>query len=145
MVENCPISTDAHRHIRALLTFAQRYGSIRTLRAYMDTSLYKSQMRSMLHQAGVSVVDCPHEDKKEVVDRAMGADLIEFALHRPAPATVILISGDCDHSPAISKLFMNGYTTIILSPQGALSRMSHAQTTMLLSWPELKPAVRGSS
>ncbi|PCH40365.1 hypothetical protein WOLCODRAFT_49244, partial [Wolfiporia cocos MD-104 SS10] len=122
-----------------LVSFAQKYGTIKTFRAYMDTSLLGSApsiaLRCKLHYAGITLVECPHDNKKEAVDRAIGADLLEFAIHHPPHATVIIISGDRDYTVPISKLFLNGYTTIMLAPKQSLQNLRTAQTSSLLSWP----------
>lgn len=51
---------------------ARLFGSITTFRAYLDISAqsYKSvALRSELQSSGVSIIDCPHNGKKDVVDK----------------------------------------------------------------------------
>lgn len=51
---------------------ARLFGPITTFRAYLDISAqsYKSVvLRSELQSSGVSLIDCPHNGKKDVVDK----------------------------------------------------------------------------
>ncbi|KAF9036731.1 hypothetical protein BJ165DRAFT_1505553 [Panaeolus papilionaceus] len=76
--ENCPVPTNvsgyaAVNHIRSL---AHPYGSVKVFRAYLGLSDHpilqnvKSQnTRSELQVSGVSLIDCPHNGRKEVADK----------------------------------------------------------------------------
>lgn len=49
------------------------WGSIKTFRAYLEMSNWSSSkslsLRSELQSSGVSLIDCPHNGKKEVADK----------------------------------------------------------------------------
>lgn len=51
---------------------ARLFGSITTFRAYLDISAQSPKsvaLRSELQSSGVSIIDCPHNGKKDVVDK----------------------------------------------------------------------------
>ena len=51
---------------------ARLFGSVTTFRAYLDISAQSSKsvlLRSELQSSGVSIIDCPHNGKKDVVDK----------------------------------------------------------------------------
>jgi hypothetical protein len=52
---------------------AQSYGSIKSLRAYLGITeqlvLRTLALRSELQSSGVSLVDCPHNGRKDVADK----------------------------------------------------------------------------
>lgn len=51
---------------------ARLFGSVTTFRAYLDISVQSSKsvvLRSELQSSGVSMIDCPHNGKKDVVDK----------------------------------------------------------------------------
>jgi hypothetical protein len=52
---------------------ARLFGSVTTFRAYLDISAQLSTkstvLRSELQSSGVSMIDCPHNGKKDVVDK----------------------------------------------------------------------------
>lgn len=68
----------------------------------------------------VQLRDCPHNGRKDVVDKTIIIDMIFYALDRPLTTTVLLISGDRDYSYAISTLQNRGYSVKLLAPAGCL-------------------------
>lgn len=57
---------------------AFEYGSLQVFRAYSGTeSSAKTQnLRSELQSSGVSLIDCPHNGRKEVADKMMIGDIL---------------------------------------------------------------------
>lgn len=68
----------------------------------------------------VQLRDCPHNGKKDVVDKTIIIDMVFYAIDRPLTTTILLISGDRDYSYAISTLHNRGYTVKLLAPAGCL-------------------------
>jgi hypothetical protein len=70
-----PSNMSGFQIVERIRTNVQQYGSITSFRAYYeaDTTFGKSRtsVRSELQTSGVSLVDCPHNGKKEVVDKTM--------------------------------------------------------------------------
>jgi hypothetical protein len=64
-----------HNVVNEMRAVAHRFGAIRTFKAYLDVSEDGSsralQIRSELQAAGVSLIDCPHNGRKEVADKAI--------------------------------------------------------------------------
>jgi hypothetical protein len=50
---------------------AHSYGQITLFKAYTEMEMAKPSARSDLQLSGVSLVDCPHNGKKEVADKMM--------------------------------------------------------------------------
>ena len=51
---------------------ARLFGSVTTFRAYLDISTQSPKsvvLRSEFQSSGVSLIDCPHNGKKDVVDK----------------------------------------------------------------------------
>jgi hypothetical protein len=74
MTENCRPSagTSGHTIVNHIRNVAHRFGSITVFRAYLDVSEGDSskslRLRSELQSSGISLIDCPHNGKKDVVD-----------------------------------------------------------------------------
>ncbi|KAG6813357.1 hypothetical protein H0H92_011905, partial [Tricholoma furcatifolium] len=80
-------------------------------------------LRSELQSSGVSLIDCPHNGRKDVADKMMLdllakasiVDMLAYAIDNPAPSTIILISGDRDFAYAVSVLRLRRYRVMIIS------------------------------
>ncbi|KAL1741708.1 NYN domain-containing protein [Schizophyllum fasciatum] len=95
---------------------ALAYGPIANFNAYMDIQHCSApaSTRSELQSTGVALVDCPHNGQKDVVDQMLQTDMLVFALDHPAPATLVLISGDRDFAYVTSVLRRRMYTVILI-------------------------------
>ena len=74
--ENCspPSSSSGLGYdiVNNISRIARPFGSVTTFRAYLDISAQSSKsvlLRSELQSSGVSIIDCPHNGKKDVVDK----------------------------------------------------------------------------
>ncbi|KAI6109885.1 limkain-b1-type NYN domain-containing protein, partial [Pisolithus sp. B1] len=117
----CPPSTQGLGYDIAnnIGRIARIFGSVTTFRAYLDISSQPSKstaLRSELQLSGVSVVDCPHNGKKDVVDKMAIVDMFAFAVDHPPPATVILVAGDRDYAYALSTLRLRNYKVVLITP-----------------------------
>ncbi|KAI6036679.1 limkain-b1-type NYN domain-containing protein, partial [Pisolithus microcarpus] len=118
----CPPSTQGLGYDIAnnIGRIARIFGCVTTFKAYLDISSQPSKstaLRSELQLSGVSVVDCPHSGKKDVVDKMAIVDMFAFAVDHPPPATVILISGDRDYAYALSTLRLRNYKVVLITPR----------------------------
>ncbi|KZT28230.1 hypothetical protein NEOLEDRAFT_1058893, partial [Neolentinus lepideus HHB14362 ss-1] len=116
---------------------AHQYGFVALFRAYIDLVLLVSPKsaihRSALQTSGVTLVDCPHNGRKDVADKMIIVDMLAFALDHPPPATIILISGDCDFAYAVSTLRLRGYNVVLIAPKSASSSIKSV-SSLVLDW-----------
>ncbi|TFK53043.1 hypothetical protein OE88DRAFT_1627373 [Heliocybe sulcata] len=117
--------------------FAHTYGPVTMFKAYMDLEQSPSPKsiayRSTLQTSGVTLVDCPHNGSKDAADKMIIVDMLAFALDHPVPATVILISGDCDFAYAVSTLRLRGYEVVIIAPKPASTTIKSV-ASLVLDW-----------
>ncbi|KAG1732621.1 NYN domain-containing protein [Suillus paluster] len=112
--ENCspPLNSQGHTIVNGIQRIAHVFGHVTSFKAYLDIGLQPPRsvrFRSDLQSSGVSITDCPHNGKKEVVDKMILVDMLAFAIDNPSPATIILIAGDRDYAYAISTLRLRQY------------------------------------
>ncbi|KAI5899960.1 DUF537-domain-containing protein [Schizophyllum commune H4-8] len=95
---------------------ALAHGPIASFNAYLDLQqcAVPASMRSELQSTGVALVDCPHNGQKDVVDQMLQTDMLVFALDHPAPATIVLISGDRDFAYVASILRRRMYNVVLI-------------------------------
>ncbi|KAG9004664.1 hypothetical protein FRB90_010789 [Tulasnella sp. 427] len=121
--ENCPVPSgmSGFTAARMIRKAALQFGSVDHFEAY---SYWSNSPNSLLKQelsvSGVKLRDCPHNGKKDVVDKTIIIDMIFYAMERPPTTTLLLISGDRDYSYAISTLQNRGYSVKLLAPVGCL-------------------------
>ncbi|KAH0830501.1 hypothetical protein J3R83DRAFT_1952 [Lanmaoa asiatica] len=117
---------------------ARLFGSVTTFRAYLDISAQSPKsvtLRSELQSSGVSMIDCPHNGKKDVVDKMILVDMLAFAVDHPAPATVVLITGDRDYAYAVSILKLRKYQVILVVPSSPHAPPClESQASLVVDW-----------
>ncbi|KAF9228008.1 hypothetical protein BS17DRAFT_693924, partial [Gyrodon lividus] len=116
---------------------ARVFGSVTTFKAYLDIFAQSPKsvvLRSELQSSGVSMIDCPHNGKKDVVDKMILVDMLAFAVDHPAPATVILITGDRDYAYAISTLRLRNYKVILIVPSPHVPVCLESQASLVVDW-----------
>lgn len=76
--ENCAPSTNSQGFsiVDSIRQVAFEYGTLQVFRAYLqiESSLKMQNLRSELQYSGVSLVDCPHNGRKDVADKMMIGD-----------------------------------------------------------------------
>ncbi|KAL5533011.1 hypothetical protein ACEPAF_4785 [Sanghuangporus sanghuang] len=139
--ENCRPSSNVsgNKVIYNIRRLVQGYGSITTFRAYVDLSVDCAYSRSIsfhsdLQSSGLSLVHCPHNGKKDVADKMMIVDMLAFAIDRPAPACIVLITGDRDFAYAAAILKLRGYRIIVISPASNAHTSLKVQPDELYDW-----------
>jgi uncharacterized protein (TIGR00288 family) len=83
-------------------------GSIVVKKAYCDWERYK-EFKSSMHQAGFELIEIPHVkvSGKNSADIRMVVDALDLCYTKPHVDTFVIISGDSDFSPLVSKLREN--------------------------------------
>ena len=88
-------------------------GSIVVKKAYCDWSRYK-EFKAGMHQAGFELIEIPHvkQSGKNSADIRMVVDALDLCYTKPHVETFVIISGDSDFSPLVSKLRENNKSVI---------------------------------
>ncbi|KAI0721520.1 hypothetical protein C8T65DRAFT_199576 [Cerioporus squamosus] len=159
--ENCtpPCSNPGYDVVNNIREVAHAYGSVKLFKAYLELSEQSSSksigLRSELQSCGVSLTDCPHNGRKDVADKMMIGvlhcvhmqssgcscpihypllvDMLTYAIDNPAPATIVLISGDRDFVYAVSVLRLRRYRVVLVAPNTAHASLK-SQATTVLDW-----------
>ncbi|TDL17335.1 hypothetical protein BD410DRAFT_730099, partial [Rickenella mellea] len=138
--ENCRPAgnTSGYELVNKVRRAVQSFGNVSLFKAYLDVPLESSNPRSTifhseLQSSGVTLAYCPHNGKKDVADKMILVDMLAYAIDRPAPATIVLISGDRDFAYGISILRLRGYDVVAIVPPQVHSSIT-AQATSVLNW-----------
>jgi len=88
-------------------------GSIVVKKAYCDWERYKD-FKSPMHQASFELIEIPHvrQSGKNSADIRMVVDALDLCYTKSHVDTFVIISGDSDFSPLVSKLRENNKTVI---------------------------------
>ncbi|KAL4074503.1 NYN domain-containing protein [Scleroderma yunnanense] len=134
----CPPATQGLGYdvVNNIGRMARVFGCVVTFKAYLDISaqqtLKATTFRSELQLSGVSIIDCPHIGRKEVVDKMIMVDMLTFAMDHPPPATVFLITSDRDYAYAVSTLRLRKYRVILITPK--VTACLEAQASAVVDW-----------
>ncbi|MGI9344379.1 MAG: NYN domain-containing protein [Gammaproteobacteria bacterium] len=99
--------------IRRVLERLLLKGSIVTKKAYCDWQRYKD-FKPVMHEAAFELIDIPHVrmSGKNSADIRMVVDALDLCYTKEHIDTFVIISGDSDFSPLVSKLRENAKTVI---------------------------------
>ncbi len=88
-------------------------GSIVVKKAYCDWDRYKA-FKAAMHQASFELIEVPHvrQSGKNSADIRMVVDALDLCYTKSHVDTFVIISGDSDFSPLVSKLRENDKTVI---------------------------------
>jgi uncharacterized protein (TIGR00288 family) len=88
-------------------------GSIVLKKAYCDWDRYK-EFKATMHEAAFELIDIPHvrQSGKNSADIRMVVDALDLCYTKEHINTFVIISGDSDFSPLVSKLRENAKTVI---------------------------------
>jgi len=88
-------------------------GSIVVKKAYCDWDRYK-QFKAAMHEAAFELIEIPHvrQSGKNSADIRMVVDALDLCYTKAHIDTFVIISGDSDFSPLVSKLRENAKTVI---------------------------------
>ncbi len=107
-----------------LQALAER-GRLITRRAYADWNLFKDDRRGMV-DANVELIEIPQRSdsvRKNAADIQMAVDAMELALTREFVSTFVIVSGDSDFTPLVSKLRELNKRVIGVGLKGSTSAM----------------------
>ncbi|CDY69567.1 BnaC07g49870D [Brassica napus] len=118
-IENCPVPKgwDAHsiaQKLNSALVNLNYRGPL-TITAYGNTELIPKHIQQALSSAGISLNHVP-SGKKDASDKKILVDMFLWVLENPAPANLMLISGDGDFSYALNRLRMLRYNILLAHP-----------------------------
>ncbi len=88
-------------------------GSIVTKKAYCDWDRYK-KFKPLMHEAAFELIEIPHirQSGKNSADIRMVVDALDLCYTKEHIDTFVIISGDSDFSPLVSKLRENAKSVI---------------------------------
>lgn len=88
-------------------------GSIVVKKAYCDWGRYRD-FKAPMHEAAFELIDIPHvrQSGKNSADIRMVVDALDLCYTKAHVTTFVIISGDSDFSPLVSKLRENAKTVI---------------------------------
>src|SRR4249919_572520 len=97
-------------------------GHIVVKKAYCDFARYKAFKRG-LHEAAFELIEIPHvrQSGKNSADIRMVVDALDLCYTKGHVDTFVIISGDSDFSPLVSKLRENAKTVIGLGVKNSTS------------------------
>lgn len=110
--------------IRPILERLLLKGSIVVKKAYCDWDRYKEFKRDM-HEAAFELIEIPHvrQSGKNSADIRMVVDALDLCYTKSHIDAFVVISGDSDFSPLISKLKENGKSVIGIGVRGSASSL----------------------
>lgn len=99
--------------IRLVLEKLLLKGSILVKKAYCDWSRYRD-FKPGMHEAAFELIDIPHvrQSGKNSADIRLVVDALDLCYTKPHVDTFVVVSGDSDFSPLVSKLRENNKTVI---------------------------------
>src|SRR6476620_3001016 len=108
--------------IRKVLERLLLKGQIVVKKSYCDFERYKMFKRG-LHEAAFELIEIPHvrQSGKNSADIRMVVDALDLCYTKPHMDTFVIISGDSDFSPLVSKLRENNKTVIGLGVKNSTS------------------------
>ena len=88
-------------------------GSVVVKKAYCDWERYK-QFKAVMHDAAFELIEIPHtrQSGKNSADIRMVVDALDLCYTKEHLDTFVIVSGDSDFSPLVSKLRENNKTVI---------------------------------
>jgi len=99
-------------------------GSIVVKKAYSDWERYK-EFKSTMHEAAFELIEIPHtrQSGKNSADIRMVVDALDLCYTKEHIDTFVIISGDSDFSPLVTKLRENAKTVIGVGVKNSTSSL----------------------
>jgi uncharacterized protein (TIGR00288 family) len=126
-------------------------GSIVVKKAYCDWERYKA-FKAPMHEASFELIEIPHvrQSGKNSADIRMVVDALDLCYTKSHVDTFVIISGDSDFSPLVSKLRENAKTVIGVGVKNSTSDLLIANCDEFIYYDDLvrekrKPAARRAS
>ena len=120
-------------------------GNIVVKKAYCDWTRYKSFKGSM-HEASFELIEIPHVrmSGKNSADIRMVVDALDLCYTKEHVDTFVIISGDSDFSPLVSKLRENNKTVIGVGVKNSTSDLLTANCDEFIFYDDLVERKRPS-
>src|SRR5574340_1262427 len=124
--------------IRPVLERLLLKGSIVVKKAYCDWDRYKEYKRDM-HEAAFELIEIPHvrQSGKNSADIRMVVDALDLCYTKAHIDTFVIISGDSDFSPLVSKLRENAKSVIGVGVKNATSDLLIANCDEFIYYDDL--------
>jgi uncharacterized protein (TIGR00288 family) len=137
--------------IRRVLERLLLKGSIVVKKAYCDWDRYK-EFKSTMHEAAFELIEIPHvrQSGKNSADIRMVVDALDLCYTKAHVDAFVIISGDSDFSPLVSKLRENNKYVIGIGVKSSTSDLLSANCDEFIFYDDLvreqkakrKPAVK---
>jgi uncharacterized protein (TIGR00288 family) len=113
-------------------------GSIVVKKAYCDWERYK-EFKAGMHQAGFELIEIPHikQSGKNSADIRMVVDALDLCYTKPHVDTFVIISGDSEFSPLVSKLRENNKGVIGMGVKNSTSDLLIANCDEFIYYDDL--------
>ncbi len=113
-------------------------GSIVVKKAYCDWERYKD-FRAAMHYASFELIEVPHvsQSGKNSADIRMVVDALDLCYTKEHVDTFVIISGDSDFSPLVSKLRENNKTVIGVGVKNSTSNLLIANCDEFIYYDDL--------
>ena len=113
-------------------------GSIVVKKAYCDWERYK-EFKSVMHGASFELIEIPHlrQSGKNSADIRMVVDALDLCYTKLHVDTFVIISGDSDFSPLVSKLRENNKTVIGVGVKNSTSDLLIANCDEFIYYDDL--------
>ncbi len=121
-------------------------GPIIVKKAYCDWSRYK-EFKAAMHEAAFELIDIPHvrQSGKNSADIRLVVDALDLCYTKPHVKTFVIISGDSDFSPLVSKLRENNKNVIGVGVKNSSSDLLIANCDEFIYYDDLARAKEQSS
>src|SRR4051812_28684587 len=113
-------------------------GSIVVKKAYCDWDRYK-EFKGQMHEAAFELIEIPHvrQSGKNSADIRMVVDALDLCYTKSHVDTFVIISGDSDFSPLVSKLRENNKYVIGIGVKDATSDLLSANCDEFIFYDDL--------
>jgi uncharacterized protein (TIGR00288 family) len=113
-------------------------GSIVVKKAYCDWDRYR-EFKAQMHEANFELIEIPHvrQSGKNSADIRMVVDALDLCYTKAHVDTFVIISGDSDFSPLVSKLRENAKTVIGVGVKGSTSDLLTANCDEFIFYDDL--------
>jgi uncharacterized protein (TIGR00288 family) len=124
--------------IRNVLERLLLKGSIVVKKAYCDWERYK-EFKTTMHEAAFEMIEIPHvrQSGKNSADIRMVVDALDLCYTKPHVDTFVIVSGDSDFSPLVSKLRENNRVVIGVGVKNSTSDLLIANCDEFIYYDDL--------
>ncbi|MFO0462309.1 MAG: NYN domain-containing protein, partial [Burkholderiales bacterium] len=124
--------------IRKVLERLLLKGSIVVKKAYCDWARYR-EFKAEMHEASFELIEIPHvrQSGKNSADIRMVVDALDLCYTKSHVDTFVIVSGDSDFSPLVSKLRENAKTVIGVGVKGSTSDLLTANCDEFIFYDDL--------